>query len=276
MKRTRVACEALPYSAPRRLLFIVLTGLTASGCHSADRFESRSAASHSPTSYAATAVGGHGQGGFALEIKPTAQQLVDQSDSILVVEVLEQRGILREDHNGKHIYTEIVLKPLDVLHGDASRINAPQFSVEVIGGTYQGCREEVSYSPTFTQSEKCVVFLEANPWRIVASRHGKKAILDNKFLIDGYRVTPHAFSEALRRYDIEKASDKPLGQLIQEAGGELIESSPREHPQPQSNPPSAPEATPVAEDNLRGSPHDLGGGQLPHSEVREVDKEVPK
>ena len=191
----------------------------------------------------------------------SGQELADQSDIIITAEVVEQRSKLLEDERGRDIYTDVTLKPLKVLKGVQF---STDITIEVVGGTFEGWKEVVSYSPSFETGEQCVLFLKSSPFRIVGGKQGKRTIKDGRFVIDGYRISPADFETALTRFDSRRSSGIPLKSYISEMGENIQPATRNLNPQKSQN---ASTNNNFNEANTTGGPKDLGGGQLPASEV---------
>lgn len=201
-----------------------------------------------------------------MEIPLSGQELAEQSDVIITAEVIEQRSKLHEDKRGKHIYTEVTLRPIKTLRGEQI---STDITIEVIGGTFEGWREVVSYSPSFEDGEQCVLFLKSAPsFRIVEGRQGKRTIHQGKFIIDGYRISPENFETALRRFDIGRSSGASLRSYIAELGEELGRTTTSDFEQSQN----VTLKGSTKEEDIPGAPRDLGGGQLPPSEIPSFKK----
>jgi len=77
---------------------------------------------------------------YSMEVKLAAQELADQADVIVAAEVVGQGTFIRDDENGKHIYTEVTLRPSLALKGmTIDPKDAPaDIKIEIIGGTFGG------------------------------------------------------------------------------------------------------------------------------------------
>ena len=202
----------------------------------------------------------------SLEIPLSAQELSADSELIVVAEVTGQQATMREDQNGKHIYTAVTLNLLETLKGENISTN---LELEVVGGTFEGWREEVSFSPTFTTGEQVVLFLKGKPHRLAGARQGKRTVVEGKFIIDGCRLKPKDFASALAKFNLEKANGKNLKAFISEVG-ETLRGSPAIRPANWGTPPSSP--SPGLQTSPPNGPQDLGGGQLPPSETLKINK----
>lgn len=202
---------------------------------------------------------------MAMEVKLNAQKLTDLSDQIIEGKVVTQQSVVREDAKGKHIYTQVAISPIQSLKGK-DLPTTETITIEVIGGTFKGWREEVSYSPSFENAEQCVLFLKSKPFKIVGGRQGKRVVKEGKFVIDEYRMTPKQFKGALDKFNKSKFSGATLQSYMAESGENL--RSKRQNLTPVHSQDVASSGT----INRNGSPKDLGGGQLPVSEIPTLRK----
>ena len=210
---------------------------------------------------------GQYQRAFAgLDIPLSAQELSDDSDLIVVAEVLSQTSTIREGEHGKHIYTQVTLRPLATLKGDNSLTN---IELEVVGGNFEGWTEVVSFSPTFNAADQVVLFLKAKPFQLVGAHQGKKNISDGKFTLDGYRIKPKDFASALTQFNERADKRRTLSSFIAEKG-DALDTAPQSTGKDGASPPNA-GRTVLNTDHLDG-PRDLGGGTVPPSEARNVPK----
>lgn len=201
-----------------------------------------------------------------LEIPVTAQELSEQADVIISAEVVGQRSFLRENQRGKHIYTEVTLRPLENIKGTETSTN---IALEVIGGTHEGIREEVSYAPVFANGEKSVLFLKSKPYRLVAARQGKRTIRDGTFFIDGVRISPAGFARALEEHAAKRAEGVSLKSILESHGKvEHRVGEPEKPPAPIED--RAP--VDVKQQPVPGSPQDAGGGTVPQNELPAIQK----
>jgi len=203
-----------------------------------------------------------------MEIPLGAEVLSEQADLIVTAEVISQGSFIREDQIGKHIHTEVTLRPLETLKGAET---FGSITIEIIGGTYEGWREEVSYSPVFSNGEKAVLFLKGEPHRLVGARQGKRTIHEGAFIIDGVRITPAKFMQAIREHAAQrsKAQEITLKSII-ESRGEVLRPSPV-----QSITRTAAgvlQTDDEGQQELSTSPRDLGGGTVPEVELPQIQK----
>jgi hypothetical protein len=194
-----------------------------------------------------------------------AQRLIDKSDLVIVAEVSVQRSYIKDDQNGKHIYTEVSLLPLKRIKG--VELNS-KITVEIIGGTFEGWREEVSYAPLMKHGEVAVLFLKSNPYRLVADRKAKLSLRDEKFTLDGCTLTVEAFSKAMDQFESEGDSGKQLIEFLKKYADRIEDFNGVGHQSPTE--PFI--AVPISEIPLPGAPRDLGGGQLSESELSKKKK----
>lgn len=170
--------------------------------------------------------------------QPNLPDIVQQADIIIKGKVLETQSQWVTDERGKHIYTSVTMHVDERLKGE---IQGDRFSFEVVGGTVDDITEFVSDSPSFVKDEEAIVYLEADPSRIIRGTHGKYQIYDGKVYINSNELTVNKFLQIL--------------QTLKEDPSAIISLAEKEE--------------------LTIIPTDQGGGQLPPDQLPEIKKNVP-
>ncbi|MFC1633329.1 GLUG motif-containing protein [Planctomycetota bacterium] len=123
-----------------------------------------------------------------------SSEIVQEADIICTATVLSTQSQWKDDHRGKHIYTNVELLIERTIKGVLS---TNPFYLEVIGGTVGDITESVSHSPVFRTAEQVLLLLEGQSPRLVGGIMGKKPILDGYVVWGGRKVPLETLCQSL-------------------------------------------------------------------------------
>ena len=121
-------------------------------------------------------------------------EMIDQADIICTAEVLSTQSQWKEDHRGKHIYTNVELLVWQNIKGN---LQSDYINLEVVGGTVGEITEIVSNTPIFARGEQALLFLRGMPMRVVGGHAGKIPIFNNHVFWNGRIISVEALSYSL-------------------------------------------------------------------------------
>ncbi|MEN6383722.1 MAG: chitobiase/beta-hexosaminidase C-terminal domain-containing protein [Phycisphaerales bacterium] len=127
--------------------------------------------------------------------KQNISNLVQNSDVIVRTKVLSTQSQWKQDDRGNHIYTTVSVKIIDKIKG---KIGNDTLTFEIIGGSVDGIREEVSDMPTFVQDEDTVIFLSGQPLTIKGGLGSKVSIRNDRAYWNNSGIKVDKFLESLR------------------------------------------------------------------------------
>jgi hypothetical protein len=121
--------------------------------------------------------------------------MVQKSDLIIRGKVISTESQWKQDSRGRHIYTSVTVKILDKIKGN---IKDDAFVFEVVGGTVDDIREDVSDTPAFEVDEDAILFLAGDPLAIQHGINGKIPIYDGRVYLVGSEATADSFIQTLK------------------------------------------------------------------------------
>jgi len=131
---------------------------------------------------------------FMARMSYQSTEMIDQSDIICTAEVLSTQSKWKDDHRGRHIYTNVELLVRQKIKGN---LQSEYINLEVVGGTVEDMTEIVSDTPVFTEGEYLLLFLRGKPLRVVGGTTGKVTIFNNYVFWGGHTVSLRALSSSL-------------------------------------------------------------------------------
>jgi hypothetical protein len=148
-----------------------------------------------------------------MQEKQGISKIVQRADIIVRGKVISTESQWKEDHRGRHIYTNVTVTVLDKIKGN---IKEDVFTFEVVGGIVGDIGEIVSDTPAFAADEDAVVFLGGQPLKIRGGINGKVPIYGGKIYRDDSGITADSFIQAIRVLEQDPNSPVSFGEKYQE------------------------------------------------------------
>lgn len=121
-------------------------------------------------------------------------ELVHQTETICTATVLSTKCQWKDDHRGRHIYTNVEFLIERTIKGG---VPTNPITIEVVGGTVGDITERVSHSPVFTEGEHVLLFLKGQSLRSMGDFTGKLPIINDHVFWNGKKVPLDALTASL-------------------------------------------------------------------------------
>jgi hypothetical protein len=139
--------------------------------------------------------------------------MVQKAEVICTATVVATQCQWKNDHRGRHIYTNV-----ELLVGQKIKGNLPgnRVNLEVVGGMVGDITESASNSPVFVTGERTLLFLEGEPLRVAGGIMGKIPVVDDHVFWCGRKVSLEVLSTSLAlgitEIPVELGEDAPSGE----------------------------------------------------------------
>ncbi|MCX7011812.1 MAG: right-handed parallel beta-helix repeat-containing protein [Candidatus Sumerlaeota bacterium] len=127
-------------------------------------------------------------------LKRTLGELTREADAIVQARVVALQPKWVYDAQGRHIHTFVTFHKEAALVGD---VPGDTFTLDVIGGTVGNITEALSDCPQFTRDLEAVLFLQANPLRVLPGPQGVYEISNGNVYIGISEVPLARFRDGL-------------------------------------------------------------------------------
>jgi hypothetical protein len=119
---------------------------------------------------------------FGLVQRMDLPQIIGAADLIVQARVVSVESRWIEDASGKNIWTFVTLKGFSPLKGT---LQAETFTLKIMGGTVGEITQEVTDTAVFAPGDEAVLFLRADPLRVVGGFQGRITIRDGNVRMSG-------------------------------------------------------------------------------------------
>jgi hypothetical protein len=146
------------------------------------------------------------------EQAPQIEKSIRSAAAIVTAEVEKLTAAWVSDEHGKHIYTTVELHLFECVKGQAPA----RFEITVVGGTVGEITESVFPSYTFTENERCMLFLQEGCREIIGTGLGKLNLVQEHVLFENKLVPTEAFVKAVAALARDPQSPATLRSVLQQ------------------------------------------------------------